>query len=48
MNCNEIQYEVKVNGKPDFKAIPKVTLQPIVKKLLENIIKQVKEKKSEK
>lgn len=47
MKKQEVQYEVRTNGMPNYAAIPKVTLQPIAKKFLENILKLEKEKKSE-
>lgn len=42
----QIQYEVKVNGMPNYGKIPKATLEPIAKKLLEDILKQMKQQNS--
>ncbi len=37
-------YMVIVNGMPDYRKIPKVVLEPIAKKLLENILKEQSDK----
>lgn len=38
-------YTVKVNGMPNYANIPKAVLEPIVKKFLENILREQQEKK---
>jgi len=43
----QIQYEVKANGMPNYCKIPKATLEPIAKKFLEDILKQQKSYKGE-
>ncbi len=40
----ETDYVVIVNGMPDYSMIPKVVLEPIAKKVLEEILKQLKGK----
>lgn len=41
------QLTVNVNGRPDYSQISKVQLEPLAKKLLENILKELKENKQE-
>ena len=41
MKKQEIEYRVEKNGVPDFTTIPLVTLSPIAKKFLENILKKI-------
>jgi len=45
MKVEPTQYKVVVNGMPDYTKIPKATMEPIVKKFLENILKSANEKK---
>lgn len=45
MKVEQVQYTVVVNGMPDYAKIPKATIEPIVKKFLENILKAANEKK---
>ena len=45
MKTEQVQYTVIVNGMPDYSKIPKATLEPIVKKFLENMLKAADEKK---
>ncbi len=42
-NKAETDYVVIVNGMPNYKKIPKAVLEPITKKILESILKQLKE-----
>lgn len=37
----ETEYTVEINGMPDYEKIPKATLEPVAKKFLENILKQL-------
>lgn len=39
----QIQYEVKVNGMPNYGKIPKATLEPIAKKFLADILNWLQE-----
>ena len=41
----ETDYTVKVNGMPNYANIPKAVLEPIVKKFLENILREQQERK---
>lgn len=40
----ETDYTVKINGMPNYEKIPQVTLEPVAKKFLENILKQLNKK----
>ncbi len=47
MKRDENQYSITVNGVPNYQKIPKVMLESIAKKLVENILKEIKENKTE-
>ncbi len=40
----EAEYTVEINGMPNYEKIPKATLEPVAKKFLENILKQLNKK----
>lgn len=40
----EAEYAVEINGMPNYEKIPKTTLEPVAKKFLENILKQLNKK----
>lgn len=40
----EAEYKVEINGMPNYEKIPKATLEPVAKKFLENILKQLNKK----
>lgn len=44
----QTQYEVEVNGMPDYEQIPKAALEPIAKKFLDDILKQMEQQTSDK
>lgn len=39
------QYEIFINGIPNFASIPDEVMEPFMNKLIENILKQMKESK---
>lgn len=47
MKTEQVKYTVVVNGMPDYSKIPKAALEPIVKKFLENMLKEINEQKDE-
>ena len=40
----EAEYTVAISGMPNYEKIPKSTLEPVAKKFLENILKQLNKK----
>ncbi len=45
MKAEQTEYKVVVNGTPDYSKIPKAMLEPIVRKFLENILKEANAQK---
>ena len=41
----KMEYKVVINGTPDYSKIPKEMLGPVLKKFLENLLKEINEKK---
>lgn len=47
MKKNDTERKVETNGVPDFKAIPKAVLEPVIETLLANMLAYFKENKEE-
>jgi len=47
MKKNDTERKVETNGVPDFKAIPKAVLEPVIETLLANMLAYYKENKEE-
>lgn len=47
MKTTDTERKVEINGVPDFKAIPKAVLEPVIETLLANMLAYYKENKEE-